>query len=219
MKSLFCIKKPDIFLIDKPKNTSSFEAIQIFKGKIKARKVGHAGTLDPLATGLLIVGVDNGTKKLKDLVGLPKTYEVEILVGQKTTTGDLEGEVVESVSVCNLEISKVEKVLQSMVGILKLSVPLYSAIKVQGKPLYKYARSGEKVIVPVREMKIRVIELLDMFLDDDKYVLFVRMDVDSGVYVRSIVEEIGRRLGYPATVKELRRTKVGEFDVKDAEKI
>ncbi len=206
----------DILLVDKPKGITSFDVIRRLRKKLNIKKMGHAGTLDPLATGLLLIGMGVGTKKLKDLIGLPKTYEAEILIGKSTTTGDMEGEIVESKEVENLKSEEVEKVLEGMVGILSLPVPIYSAIKKNGKPLYKYARKGEDVEVPIKKMEIRAIKLLDVLCTEVECVLFVRMDVGSGTYVRSVAEEIGRRLGYPATVKELCRTTIGKFEVKDA---
>jgi len=206
----------DILFIDKPKGITSFDVIRRLRKKLGIRKMGHAGTLDPLATGLLVIGVNEGTKKLKDLIGLPKTYETEILIGRRTTTGDMEGEVVEEKKVESLKVDEIAKVLREIVGVLKLPVPIYSAIKKEGKPLYKYARQGKEVDVPVKEMNIYGVELLDVVCDGGECVLSVRMDVGSGTYVRSVAEEVGKRLGFPATVKELRRTKVGEFDVKNA---
>lgn len=205
-----------ILLIDKPKGITSFDVIRVLRKKLGIKKMGHAGTLDPLATGLLLIGIGDDTKKLKDLIGLPKTYETEILIGKRTTTGDMEGEVVEKKIVKGLKRKEVDSVLKEMVGVLELSVPMYSAIKKDGKPLYKYVRSGEHVNVPVKNMKVYSIDLLDIECSGIECVLYVQMDVGSGAYVRSIAEEIGRRLGFPATVKELRRIKVGEFDVKDA---
>ena len=208
-----------LLLIDKPKGITSFDVIRRLRKKMNIKKMGHAGTLDPLATGLLIVGVGSGTKKMKDLIGLPKVYEAEILIGKRTTTGDMEGEVVESKKVENLKTEDVVGVLKGMTGSLQLSVPIYSAIKKGGKPLYKYARGGKDVDVPIKTMRIYNIKLLQMFPVDNGYILSVEMKVGSGAYVRSIAEEVGKRLGFPATVKELRRIKVGEFDVQDAEKI
>ena len=206
-------------LVDKPKGITSFDVIRKLRKRFGVRKMGHAGTLDPLATGLLIVGVGSCTKKLHQYIGLPKTYEVEVLLGRKTTTGDMEGGVVEQAKVPPLDRKEVLRVLEAMCGTLPLPVPLYSAIKREGKPLYAYARSGQAVEVPVKKMRIYRIELLDMTQDGDEVILSLRMDVGSGAYVRSIAEAIGGRLGVPATVKELRRTRVGEFDVKDAIKI
>lgn len=219
LQNLFKKKDRTIVLIDKPKGLTSFDVIRKLRRKLGVRKMGHAGTLDPLATGLLIIVVGEGTKKLKDLIGLPKTYVVEILLGKKTTTGDLEGKVIENAKIENLKTEKVEGVLNGIVGTLELQVPLYSAIKKKGKPLYKYARDGEKVEIPIKKMKINSAELISLMCENNECVISAKMDVESGTYIRSVAEEIGRRLGYPATVRELRRTRIGDFYIKDAEKI
>ena len=209
----------DILLIDKPKGITSFDIIRRLRRGLGKKKMGHAGTLDPLASGLMIIGVGNGTKKLHEYLKLPKTYIAEVLIGEKRSTGDMEGEVVESKKVESLKRAEVERVLKEMIGVLRLSVPIYSAVKVGGKRLYKEARKGRKVIIPLRDMEIKDTQLLGMKKDKDQYVLSVRFDVESGVYIRSLAEEFGRRLGYPATIKELRRIKIGDFDIKDAQSI
>jgi len=209
----------DIFLIDKPKGITSFDVIRQLRRQLGIKKMGHAGTLDPLATGLLIIGVEEGTKRLKDLIGLPKTYEAEILLGKSTTTGDLEGRILEQKEIASVNRSNLENILNGMEGEILLPVPLYSAVKKNGMPLYKYARTGEDVEVPVKKMEIRAVELLDVSCANGECVLSVRMNVGSGTYVRSVAEEIGKRVGYPATVKELRRTRVGEFEIKNAKKL
>jgi len=215
MKSL----QKNIVLIDKPKGITSFDVIRALRKKLGMIKMGHAGTLDPLATGLMLVGVGEGTKELKDLIGLPKTYEAEVLLGLQTETGDLEGVTIEKVAVPEINEEEVKKVLAEMVGVLSLPVPKYSAVKRGGEPLYKKARRGEHVEVPVKEMKIYSVKLDKHMPFEDAYVLGIELEVGSGTYVRSIAEEIGRRLKLPATIKELRRTKIGEYRVEDAENI
>ncbi len=160
-----------------------------------------------------------GTKRLHDLVGLRKTYYVEILLGRKTTTGDMEGDVLEEKEVVDIEEKKLQSVIQKLIGTLKLPVPIYSAVKQGGVPLYKKARQGKKVITPVRKMQVFDVRLVQYNKDEKGYIVAVEMDVASGVYVRSVVEEFGRILDIPATVKELRRTKIGDFDVKDAQQL
>ncbi|MFC1775657.1 tRNA pseudouridine(55) synthase TruB [Patescibacteria group bacterium] len=210
----------NLILIDKPKGITSFDVIRRLRKKLNIRKMGHAGTLDPLASGLLIIGIEKGTKQLKDLIGLDKEYEAEVLLGIKTNMGDMEGEILEEESVDINSIStKLGETLNGLVGVLELPVPIYSAIKRGGEALYKKARRGEDVEAPIKKMEIKSIDLLDTKQVDNKVVLQIRLDVSSGTYIRSIAEEIGRRLGVPATIKELRRTKVGDFDVKNAEKI
>ena len=122
----------EILLINKPKGITSFNVIRILRKKIKEKKIGHGGTLDPLATGLLIIGVGKGTKKLKHFLNLPKTYQMEVLLGKKTTTGDLERKVIEKKEIKRLNIEKVKKVLGEMKGQIELRVPLYSAVKGTG---------------------------------------------------------------------------------------
>ncbi|TES97098.1 tRNA pseudouridine(55) synthase TruB [Patescibacteria group bacterium] len=212
-------KVSEILLIDKPKGITSFDVIRKLRKKLGIKKMGHAGTLDPLATGLLIIGVGKGTKKLNQFLKLPKVYEVEILLGKKTTTGDQEGEILEEKPVHDLPSDKIEKVLESIQGKITLPVPAYSAIKKKGKPLYKMARRGEKVEVPEKEMEVVWVRLKDHHKEGDGYILELEMEVKSGTYVRSIAEEIGIKLGYPAMVWELKRTKIGSFRVEDAKAI
>lgn len=218
----------DLLLIDKPSGITSFDVIRRLRQKLGIRKMGHAGTLDPLASGLMIIGVGEGTKKLSEYLKLDKEYVAEILIGIKTTTGDMEGEVVESKAVAGevdtFSVEKISAVLASMIGTLNLKVSAYSAIKKEGVPLYKKARAAERkgVIIPeselpLREMKVYEAELLDF--DIENKVIKARFKVGSGTYIRSLAEELGRKLGYPATLKSLRRTKVGEFKIEDAESI
>ena len=206
----------DILLIDKPKGITSFDVIRQLRKGLGKKKMGHAGTLDPLASGLMIIGVGEGTKKLNEYIKLPKSYIAEILVGEKRSTGDMEGEVVEKKEVESLGKEKVEKVLQEMVGVLRLPVPIYSAVKAGGKRLYKEVRTGKRVIIPLRDMETKSTQLLSMKKEGEYYVIEAQFDVESGVYIRSLAEEVGRRLGYPATIKELRRVRVGDFDIKNA---
>ena len=223
-----------IILIDKPTGISSFDVIRVLRKKIGVHKMGHAGTLDPMATGLLLVGVGEGTKKLKDLIGLPKTYEMGILLGRKTDTGDMEGKVIEEGGTTNVERRDIEKVLKSLEGEVELPVPVYSALKVKGVPMYKLARRGEDVEPKKRKMKIFSLKFLGVErcggdpesskrLEREGESRFVcvkaEMDCGSGTYARSVAVEVGKRLGVPATLNSLRRTKVGDFNVEDAEKL
>lgn len=207
----------EVLLIDKPKGISSFDVIRKLRKKLGVRKMGHAGTLDPLASGLMLIGVGDGTKKLKDLIGLPKTYIADVLIGEKRSTGDMEGTIVESRKVGGIKEKEVRNALQSMVGVLRLEVPVYSAVRAGGKQLYKEVRAGRPVITPLRDMEVYEAELQSVTQQGEQAVVRVRFSVASGVYIRSLAEELGRRLGYPATIKNLRRTKIGEFAVEDAE--
>lgn len=216
-----------IMLIDKPKGITSFDVIRRLRRQLGTRKMGHAGTLDPLATGLMIIGVGAGTKKLTELVKLDKEYIADVRIGERRTTGDLEGEVVEEKEVMEqAEIlrNKISATLTDMRGELNLPVSAYSAIKIDGVPMYKRARKAEKtgeevVAVPLRKMRVDEAELLEVLVDGGRAVAKIRFVVGSGTYIRSLAEELGRRLSYPATLQDLRRTKVGNFDIINARQI
>lgn len=214
----------EILLIDKPKGITSFDVIRRLRRKLNIKKMGHAGTLDPLASGLMIIGVGAGTKKLTEYIKLDKEYVAEVLLGEKRSTGDMEGELLEEMNVTRVAEERVKETLREMQGTLYLPVSAYSAIKKDGVPMYKRARKAEKTgeaitDLPMRTMQVYEAELLNVEAADNRTVLTVRFAVGSGTYIRSLGEELGKRLGYPATLRNLRRTKIGKFDIKDAEKI
>ncbi|PIW96724.1 tRNA pseudouridine(55) synthase TruB, partial [Candidatus Kaiserbacteria bacterium CG_4_8_14_3_um_filter_38_9] len=149
----------EILLIDKPAGITSFDVIRRLRPRLGVKKIGHAGTLDPLATGLMILGVGQGTKKLTEFIELDKEYVAEILFGESRTTGDMEGEIVESVTEIAITPQALSEAISSLVGILTLPVSAYSAIKKDGIPMYKRAREMVKIgktvtDVPLREMKV-----------------------------------------------------------------
>jgi tRNA pseudouridine55 synthase len=219
----------DLLLIDKPKGITSFDVIRLVRKQIAIKKIGHAGTLDPLATGLMILGVGAGTKKLTELIKLDKEYIAEVLIGERRTTGDMEGEVVESVEAVVLDPAQVLVAVSSLMGTVSLPVSAYSAIKKDGVPMYKRARAAEKtgdivIDVPVRDMVVysATVGNIEVIFKDgtlttiSRLLVTVTFAVGSGTYIRSLAEELGRRLGYPATLANLRRTKVGNFKIEDA---
>lgn len=215
--------KKEILLIDKPEGVTSFDVIRTLRKKLGVKKMGHAGTLDPLASGLLIIGVGEGTKRLNELIKLPKTYEAAILLGRSTTTGDREGEITREKDIAHLSSQNIEKTIKEMEGKNEIPVPLYSAVKVDGRKLYEYARAGEEVRVPMRDMVVRrsQIKAIRKVEESGKtfYEVDVTFDVESGVYIRSLAEEVGRRLDVPSMLVKLRRTEVGKYSVENAEKI
>lgn len=214
----------DIILIDKPKGITSFDVIRRLRRTLGIRKMGHAGTLDPNATGLLIIGIGEGTKKMQEYIGLPKKYVLDILLGVKTDTGDITGHVIET-SICpTLNVGQIEQILQDMTGTIELPIPAYSALKYKGKPRYAYARQGIAVEEKMRAMQIFSLKLLSIenyrgLTSIVRPMLKVEMDCASGTYARSVGEEIGKRLGLPATLKDLRRTRIGNFRIEDAQKL
>lgn len=209
-----------IILVDKPKGISSFGVIRLLRKKYNIKKMGHAGTLDPLATGLMIIATNKETKNLTNLIGLNKVYEVEILLGKKTTTADMEGDIIEDKPISELDENKLKNVLSKITGKINLPVPAFSAIKVNGNRLYKLARENKEMPeLPVKQMEIFWIKNNGVKKDGNYLILNLEMEVKSGTYIRSIAEEIGKLLEIPATIKELRRTKIGDFKIEDAEKI
>ena len=218
---MFDMPDSELLLIDKPLGITSFDVIRRLRRILNIKKMGHAGTLDPLATGLMIIGVGAGTKKLTGLVKLDKEYIAEVRIGESRSTGDLEGEVLEEKIVKGLTLEMLETALATMVGTLTRPVSSYSAIKIDGLEMYKRARKAEKsgevvTEVPIREMRVDAAELLQFKICGNQAVAAVRFSVGSGTYIRSLAEELGRLLEYPATLQALRRTKVGEFSIEDA---
>ena len=217
----------DILLIDKPKGISSYDVIRRLRKRFRLAepertmpKLGHAGTLDPLATGLLIIGVGSGTKKLHEYLKLPKKYEATILLGMRTDTGDITGQVLKRARVPQFSVQQINDALKLMVGELELPVPAYSAIKQGGKPLYKKARRGESIVLPLRKMTVRQAKAESITHSSDGTIsVHAIFDVESGTYIRSLAEELGKRLGVPAAIADLRRISIGDFSIKNAEKI
>jgi len=205
-----------MLLVDKPKGLSSFDVIRRLRRIRNIKKMGHAGTLDPLATGLMIIAEGSATKLLSNYIKLDKTYEAEVCLGERSGTGDAEGEVLESVSIDTVDTELLRKVAHDMVGPLELPVPVYSAIKQDGERLYKKARKGEHVTPPTRTMRVMETTYLDSALRNGLVFVTLRFHVGSGTYIRSLAEEYGRRLGYPARLENLRRTQVGEYSIEDA---
>lgn len=211
----------ELLLIDKPLGITSMDVIRRLRRILNIKKIGHAGTLDPLATGLMLVGIGPGTKKLMDLVKLDKEYIAEVRIGERRATGDMEGAILEEKEVTTLEEAQVRTALKSLEGSLELPVSAYSAIKVDGTPMYKRARKAERegtvvTEVPLRIMRVDEAAFLNFEMGSGRAVVTVRFSVGSGTYIRSLAEELGARLGYPATLQALRRTKVGEYCVEDA---
>lgn len=202
-----------IILVNKEKDFTSHDVVSIVK-KITESKVGHAGTLDPNATGVLPLLIGNATKISKYLINHDKEYEAVIQLGKKTTTADIEGEVIEEKEVPEKIYIECENILKSFIGKQKQTPPAYSAIKVNGKKLYSYAREGIKIEVEPRNIEIYNIELININ-KEEKQISF-RVSCSKGTYIRSLCEDIADKLGTVGYMKDLKRTKVGDFEIKEA---
>ncbi|MBI4085640.1 MAG: tRNA pseudouridine(55) synthase TruB [Candidatus Liptonbacteria bacterium] len=209
----------EILFADKPKGITSFDVIRLLRKKLGIKKMGHAGTLDPFATGLLIVGIGEGTKRLNEYMGLPKTYVMDVLLGRRTDTGDPEGMTLEEKEVKEIDESLLKKILKEMEGEIELPIPKYSAVKHKGIPLYAYARKNILVEEKLRTTRIFYLKLLGIEPREKSVVLKIEMKCEKGTYARAVGEEIGGRLGVPAMLENLRRTKIGDIDVSKAEKL
>lgn len=251
----------EILLVDKPEGMSSFGVVArvrrklsgeagmvtvkgkdgVLREKRKKVKVGHTGTLDPFATGLLVLLVGKGTKRANEFLKLDKEYIATVRLGATSTTGDPEGEITVLVDVEGKvvendgkvfdgflgrsdggvrdvrvpDLTDVEKAVEKFVGETEQRVPSYSAVKINGKRAYRLARAGKEVEMPVRKVRIDEIEILDYKWPD----LTIRCQVSSGTYIRALGEDIGRELGVGGYLTELRRTQVGEYRVEEAKKL
>jgi tRNA pseudouridine55 synthase len=212
-----------ILLIDKEGGWTSHDIVARTRRLAGTRKVGHAGTLDPMATGLLIVGVNSSTRLLTYMVGLDKEYFATIRLGASTVTDDREGEVLESAgagTVAALRAEDVDAAMAPLRGDIRQVPSSVSAIKIDGKRSYARARAGEDVVLDARSVTISAFELLGSRLMRDGGAEFldlsVRVECSSGTYIRAIARDLGAQLGVGGHLTELRRTRVGPFSVKDA---
>lgn len=204
-----------IIIVNKPKACTSHDVVYKIR-KITGEKVGHAGTLDPLATGVLPILVGKGTQCSKYLINHDKTYVVTLQLGKKTDTGDEEGNVIqeEKVDISWKDKQALEKVFQSFVGKQKQIPPIYSAIKVKGKKLYEYARKGEQVEIPVRQIEIYQIKIIQ--IEELKKQIIFQVSCSKGTYIRSLCEDIAKKLGTVGYMQELQRIQVGDFKIEQA---
>lgn len=200
-----------LLLVDKPKGLTSHDVVDAVRRALGTRKVGHAGTLDPMATGLLLVGVGRATRLLRFLSSLPKTYEGTARLGEETDTLDADGEVVRRAEVAATH-PDVERAMAALVGESMQRPPAYSAVKVEGRPMHRAARSGRPVEAPPRP--IRVDEFLLLRFDGRD--LDFRAKCSSGTYVRVLVADVGAALGCGAHLTGLVRTRIGPFGEADA---
>lgn len=201
-----------IIIINKPSGCTSHDIVSKIRKKLNIKKVGHTGTLDPLATGVLPILLGNATKLSKYLINHDKEYIATIKLGVKTDTADIEGIVLEKQEVPQISEKQIIEVLDSCIGKQKQIPPMYSAIKVKGKKLYEYARNGENIEVEPRDIEIYNIELIQYKDNNIKF----KVACSKGTYIRSLCENIAQKLNTIGTMLELKRTQVGIFKIEEA---
>lgn len=199
-------------LIDKPKGWSSFDVIRRLRRILGVRKIGHAGTLDPMATGLLICLVGRATKLMETFMGLPKRYEGTLRLGETTPSYDAETEPAVQRAWEHLTDADLEEARQHFLGAITQVPPMYSAVKVGGERLYRKARRGEEIVRPPRTVHVYTFELIGREGPDVSF----RMQCSKGTYVRSLAHDFGERLGCGAHLTALRRTAIGPYSVENA---
>ncbi len=211
--------KDGIILIDKPAGMSSFGVVARVR-RVLSRdqghkvKVGHTGTLDPFATGLMILVIGKECRNAGDYSKLDKIYEATIRLGQNSTTGDPEGELTD-ISADTPDLASINEVLGKFTGKITQKPPIYSAIKINGQRAYKLARAGETIEMPERQIEIFSLELIDYSYPFIK----IRTHVSSGTYIRTLAEDVGAALGIGAYCSELRRTAISKWNIIDAQKL
>lgn len=200
-----------IINVCKEKNMTSRDVVNIISKHLHTKKVGHTGTLDPLATGVLIVCTNHDTKLVDILTSKNKEYIATMRLGIQTDTGDITGNIIKRATY-KVTKDQIIKVLNNFLGSSTQTVPIYSAVKINGKKLYEYARNGKEVTLPTREINISSIELLDYHDDLIKF----KVTVSKGTYIRSLIEDIGKTLQTVATMEDLVRTKQGNYKIEDS---
>jgi tRNA pseudouridine55 synthase len=209
-----------VVLIDKPTGMTSHDVVAQLRKKLSEKKIGHAGTLDPFASGLLVMGIGSGTKLLHHLFGLDKQYLATIRLGQATTTDDLEGDVVSEASAKSVSMEQIKEEIKNLTGSIQQVPSSVSAIKIQGKRAYDLVRAGEEVVIPARSVEVYHFQPTSELRMVGDFVEFdVTVDCSSGTYIRALARDLGTALGVGGHLRALRRTRIGEFSIADATSI
>ena len=204
--------KNGILIINKPKDYTSRDVVNRLNMIFETKKIGHTGTLDPLATGVLVIAIGTYTKLVNELTSLDKEYIAEIKLGIKTDTSDITGNILEKNENYNISKEDIINAFNNFPKNYEQTVPAYSAVKINGKKLYEYARENIKIDLPKRLVSIYSLELLDFNNDVIKF----KTKVSKGTYIRSLIEDVCTKLGVLGTMNNLVRTKQGKFSISDA---
>lgn len=208
-----------IVLINKEKNCTSRDVVNQVSKILKTKKIGHTGTLDPVATGVLVLCIGKATKLVEVITSYDKEYEAEVILGIKTDTKDITGKILkEEKAIISKE--NIEECLKKMIGTYNQTVPIYSAVKINGKKLYEYARNNEEIELPKRKVTIKELKLIsDITYEKEKTKFKIKCHVSKGTYIRSLIEDIAANLNTIGTMENLKRTKQGNFQIASANTI
>lgn len=201
-----------LLLVNKPLGWTSFDAVNKLRYRLKIKKIGHAGTLDPLATGLLIICTGKMTKQIEDFMGLEKEYTGTFVIGQTTPSYDLETEVSEPKDISAITKESILNAAKTLTGKISQLPPLHSAIKVGGKRAYKFARQGKEIELKARDVDVSEFEITSITLP----MINFRIVCSKGTYIRSLARDLGESLGVGAYLSQLCRTRIGKFKLEDA---
>ena len=206
-----------IIVINKEKGMTSHDVVNQVRKIFKTKKVGHLGTLDPNATGVLAICINDATKLVQFLLEHNKTYIARVCLGKKTDTYDLDGTIISSVKVEKIDVTKLDDIIKNFIGKQLQVPPIYSSIKVNGKKLYEYARNNEKVNILPREIEVYKIKRISELVYENECCFFdLYLEVSKGTYIRSLCLDIGAKMNIPSSLAELCRIKLGNFDIKDS---
>lgn len=201
-----------VLIINKPKGYTSHDVVNVLRKELNTKKIGHTGTLDPNATGVLPILVGQATKISKYLIEHDKTYIAELKLGERSLSGDLEGEIIERKAIPELTKKQIETTLNSFLGKQEQIPPIYSSIKINGKKAYEYARKGEKIEIPARDIEIMDISLIKFKGD----IITFEVKCSKGTYIRVLCEDIAKKLGTVGLMSNLTRTEVDNFSIENA---
>jgi len=201
-----------VLLLDKPYRWTSFDVVNKLRYKLQIKKIGHAGTLDPLATGLLIICVGKMTKRIEEFMGMEKEYTGTFIVGQTTPSHDLETEPSEKANITNLTDEVIQNATLPFIGNIEQLPPMHSAIRIGGKRAYSFARKGEEVELQPRSVEVKTFEITNINLPEVTF----RIVCSKGTYIRSIARDFGKALGVGAYLSSLCRTRIGNYKLENA---
>ena len=204
-----------VLLINKPFQWTSFDVVNKLRYRLKIKKIGHAGTLDPLATGLLIICTGKMTKRIEEFMGLEKEYTGKFILGQSTPSHDLETEVTEVKDISGLTEEAIRQAARALTGNISQLPPMHSAIRIGGKRAYEFARKGQDIELKHRAVEVKEFEIMGISLPEAAF----RIICSKGTYIRSIARDVGDALGVGAYLTDLCRTRIGSFRLEDAVQI